>query len=482
LLAERPLARIPLTVAEAAQRMRLGELSSVELTGAVIARADALDARLGTYLARFDSQALAAAAEADRELASGVDRGPLHGIPVAVKDNLAAREGPTTAQSLVFDSPWVPGYDAPVVWRLRQAGAVLTGKTTLAEFAVGLPDPLKPFPIPRNPWDPRTYAGGSSSGSGSGVATGMFLAAIGTDTGGSIRMPAAWCGVTGLKPTFGRVPKSGCVPLSFSLDSVGPLARSAWDCAAMLRVLAGHDRSDPDSSELPVPDYLAELTGDLSGVRVGVARGDDVLPDSADPALTRCYEDATAALESLGASAIEVSLPLWSEASFATIVTLASDAVAYHRPNVGTRWAEYFSATRALLAQGSLLSAADYVQAGRVRRAAQRRLRRLFGEVDLIVSPTTTSGAFAYDEHDVLPDLEAVDATLLTGYWSAVGYPALAVPMGFTADGLPLSRQVAGRPFDEALVLRAGDAYQRITNWHVQEPPLVREPRCEEAR
>lgn len=459
---------------DAASRIRSRELTSVELTTAVLARADALDARLGTYLARFDDQALSAAATADRELAAGVDRGPLHGIPVAVKDNVAAREGPTTAQSLVFDSSWAREKDAPVVDRLRRAGAVLTGKTTLAEFAVGLPDASKPFPIPRNPWDTDTYAGGSSSGSASGLSAGMFLGAVGTDTGGSIRMPAAWCGVTGLKPTFGRVPKSGCVPLSYSLDHVGPLARSVWDCAAMLRVMAGHDPSDPDSSRLPVPDYLAELTPSLAGVRLGVAR-DSHFPASADPSLAPCFEAAVAALESLGASPVEVSLPYWSETSFATIVILTADAVAYQQPDLRDRWHDYFSGTRAVLAQGSLVSAADYVQAQRVRRTAHRALRRLFRDVDVVICPTTSTGAFAYDEHDVLPDLEAVDESLLTGYWSGVGYPALALPMGFTAAGLPLSLQIAGRPFEEGLVLRVGHTYQRITSWHLQVPPLVSE-------
>lgn len=464
---------IPPTVRDAAALIRSHELTSVELTTAVLARADELDARLGTYLARFDDQALSAAATADRELADGMDRGPLHGIPVAVKDNLAAREGPTTAQSLVFDSSSMLGTDAPVVDRLRRAGAVLTGKTTLAEFAVGLPDPSKPFPLPRNPWDAGSYAGGSSSGSASGLAAGMFLGAVGTDTGGSIRMPAAWCGVTGLKPTFGRVPKSGSVPLSDSLDHVGPLARTVWDCAAMLGVLAGHDPNDPGSAELPVPDYVAGLDGDLAGVGLGVVRGND-FPESADPSLMPCFADAVAALESLGASSIEVSLPHWDEANFATVITLTADAAAYQQPVMRDRWQDYFAATRAVLAQGSLISAADYAQAQRVRRATDSALQRLFRAVDVVVTPTTSTGAFAFDEYDVLPDLEAVDESLLTGYWNAVGYPALALPMGFTSDGLPLSLQIVGRPFEDGLVLRVGAAYQRVTDWHMRVPPMVR--------
>ena len=259
-----------MSVKDAAASLRSGEMTSVELTTAVLARADEVDAQIGAYLARFDEPALAAAERADTELAAGVDRGPFHGIPVGVKDILAASEGPTTAQSLILDPAWGAGKDAPIVKRLREAGAVITGKTTTMEFACGMPDPTKPFPIPRNPWDLGTWPGGSSSGTGNGIAAGLFLAGIGTDTGGSIRMPAAFCGVSGLMATFGRVPKSGCTPLGYSLDHVGPLARTAWDCAAMLQILAGYDPSDPDCKDVPVPDYLSALSGSLRGVRVGV--------------------------------------------------------------------------------------------------------------------------------------------------------------------------------------------------------------------
>src|SRR5579859_7957822 len=311
----------PLSVQEAAARLRTGELTSVELTAAVYQRADEFDARVGTYLARFDDQALGTAALADKELAAGVDRGPLHGIPVGVKDILAAREGPTTAQSLILDPAWGAGKDAPIVKRLRDAGAVITGKLTTMEFAIGMPDPTKPFPIPRNPWDLRTWPGGSSSGTGSGIAAGMFLAGIGTDTGGSIRIPAAFCGVSGLMPTFGRVPKSGCTPLGYSLDHVGPLARSAWDCAAMLGVLAGYDPSDPDCADVAVPSYVDQLDGSLAGLRLGVVR-ENHFPADGDPALPGAFEAALKALESLGATLVEVTLPLYPEMSVAMMVTV----------------------------------------------------------------------------------------------------------------------------------------------------------------
>jgi aspartyl-tRNA(Asn)/glutamyl-tRNA(Gln) amidotransferase subunit A len=257
------MAKFPLTLSEAAEQLRSGQVTSEVLTRTVLERADRLDDRLGTYLARFDEEALASAKQADADFAAGVDRGPIQGIPVGIKDILAMAEGPTTAQSLVLDREWGAGRDAPVVARLKAAGAVITGKVTTMEFAIGMPDPTKPFPLPRNPWDTDTWPGGSSSGTGNGVAAGLFFAGIGTDTGGSIRIPAAYCGVSGLMPTFGRVPKSGCVPLGYSLDHIGPLARSARDCGAMLGAIAGYHPSDPTAVDRPVPDFLAGLDGTL---------------------------------------------------------------------------------------------------------------------------------------------------------------------------------------------------------------------------
>src|SRR3954453_13918102 len=280
----------PLPIQQAAAALRAGDVTSVELTQTTIDRATRLDDLLGSYLVRFDDEALATAEQADADFAAGVDQGPLQGLPVGAKDILAAKEGPTTAQSLVLDPAWGAGKDAPIVRRLREAGAVITGKTTTMEFAIGVPDFSKPFPIPRNPWNTDTWPGGSSSGSGSGVAAGFFLAGIGSDTGGSIRLPAAFCGVSGLMPTFSLVPKSGCVPLGYSLDHVGPLARSAWDCAAMLQALAGFDPSDPYSVERPVPDYLASVGGGMAGIRVGVMREHHL--ESCDAEVAAVFEAA----------------------------------------------------------------------------------------------------------------------------------------------------------------------------------------------
>jgi aspartyl-tRNA(Asn)/glutamyl-tRNA(Gln) amidotransferase subunit A len=468
------MSEIPLSITEAAAKLRDGSLTSVELTSAVLARADAYDGEVGSYLARFDEQALAAAATADSDLAKGVDRGPLQGIPLGVKDIIAAADGPTTANSLVLDPAWGAGKDAPVVSRLKSAGAVITGKLTTMEFAIGSPDPTKPFPLPRNPWDTKTWPGGSSSGTGSGVAAGFILGGLGTDTGGSIRIPAAFCGVSGLMPTFGRVPKSGCTPLGYSLDHIGPLARSAADCGAMLQVLAGYHASDPDCVNLPVPDFSAGVgKGTLAGMRIGVERAHHS-PAGADPAARACFEAAVGTLEGLGATVVEVELPYYEAMQAATMVTMCGEALAYHMPDMRSRWSDYFAATRLMVIQGALASSADFVQAQRVRRVAVKALTELFETVDVVVTPTASRGAMAYDEiSGGLLEVAELFELVHTPYWDAVGNPVLVVPMGFTAEGLPLSLQMGGRPFDEATLIAAGDAFQSVTDWHRQVPALV---------
>ncbi|OHV48877.1 amidase [Pseudofrankia sp. BMG5.36] len=459
-----------LTITEAAAALRSGATTSVALTSACFAAADAHDGALGVYLARFDELALAAAAKADEELAAGVDRGPLHGIPLGVKDIIAAEGGPTTAQSLILDPAWGEGIgDAVVVARLRAAGAVITGKSSTMEFATGMPDPEKPFPIPRNPWNPEHWAGGSSSGTGSGVAAGMFLGGLGTDTGGSIRCPSAFNGITGLKQTFGRVPKSGCVPLGYSYDHIGPMARSARDCAIMLGVMAGHDPSDATSVDMPVPDYTAGLTGSLEGVRIGVDLLEDHARNPADPVLDGRIAAALEVLREAGATLIPLRLPFYREARDATIIGAMAEALAYHRTDLAGRWADYGAATRAIVATGTFVTGADYVQVQRFRRHLCREVATLFGDVDLIATPTAAAGAPRIDELGA----DAVLGNLHTQYWNSTGHPALSIPIGLGATGLPLALQLVGRPFGELAVLDAGHAVQRRTDWHLARPPLA---------
>lgn len=322
------MAALPNTIEEAGALLRAGELSSGDLVEASIASADRLDRWLGVYLARFDERARADARNADCELADGHDRGLLHGIPIGVKDMIDMSGIPTTAQSRVPNPEWYAGRDATVIRRLRAAGAVLTGKTTLMEFGCGIPDAAVTEPLARNPHNPDRWAGGSSSGSASGVAAGMFLAALGGDTAGSIRMPAAFCGVTGLMPTFGRVPKSGCIPLGYSFGRTGPLARSAGDCAAVLAALTGSGRppTRPDAG--------------MNGLRVGVVTAGH-FPAGVDPALRGCFDAAIEAFTALGARPREVELPFAEELVTATFVTATSEGLAQHRRHVGAHWSDY---------------------------------------------------------------------------------------------------------------------------------------------
>jgi aspartyl-tRNA(Asn)/glutamyl-tRNA(Gln) amidotransferase subunit A len=361
------------------------------------------------------------------------------------------------------------------VSRLRAAGAVITGKLVTMEFAIGVADATKPFPIPKNPWNLDHWPGGSSSGTGNGVAAGLFYAGIGTDTGGSIRIPAAFCGTSGLMATFGRVPKSGCAPLGYSLDHIGPLARSARDCAEFLQVIAGYHPSDESCVDRPVDDYVIGLTGDLTGMRIGVERANH-FPEQADPAAVATFEAAVAQLAALGAELVEVELPYYAETMAVQMLTMTSEALAYHRNDFQQRWDDYFDSTRLFVSIGALSSSADFVQAQRVRRLVQERLAAVFTDVDAIVGPTAVVGApplEAMKIGEMLASRTSMMRTMFTGYWDVVGNPALVVPMGFTADGLPLSLQIAGRPFDEAGILKIGDAYQTATNWHLAVPPVA---------
>jgi aspartyl-tRNA(Asn)/glutamyl-tRNA(Gln) amidotransferase subunit A len=463
----------PLTIQDAAARLGSGNLTSVALVEHMIDEADRLDPILGVFLRRFNDAALAAAREADLEREAGNARGPLHGIPFGIKDILAAREGPTTGQSLVTSRTWGPGRDALAVARLRDAGGVILGKTTTMEFAMGRPDFSKPLPIPRNPWNLDHWTGGSSSGTANGVAAGLFLGGLGTDTGGSIRTPAAYCGISGLKATYGRVPKSGCIPLGFTLDHVGPMARSAWDCAAMLNSLAGSDSSDPASATFPVTDYLTGLEDGIRGLRVGVERAHH-FPPEADSRLAQTFDAALAELESLGARLTDVSLPLYDQARAATMLSSFAEGLAYHRSDLRQYWNDYFAGSRQTVSRGAFMSGADYVQAQRVRRVVQAALHELFETVDVIVMPTAAVAAPRLDAGIADITAERARRNSFTPYWNAVGYPTLVVPMGQAANGLPLSVQIAGRPFDEVTILRTGHTYQKVTDWHLRVPPLQR--------
>jgi aspartyl-tRNA(Asn)/glutamyl-tRNA(Gln) amidotransferase subunit A len=461
---------LPLTISAAATALRDGTLTAVDLVQATQRRADVLDPALGVYLMRLDESALSAAAAADKELASGLDRGPLHGIPIGIKDIISTSDGPSTAQSLILRPEFADQGDALVVSRLRAAGAVIAGKVTTSEYACGMPDDSKGFPRPRNPFGLDYWTGGSSAGSGGGVAAGLFLGALGTDTGGSIRIPASWCGISGMKQTFGRVPKSGCVPLGFSFDHIGPMTRSARDAAAMLAVLAGHDESDASSVDVAVPDYLGALTGSMEGLRVAV----DLTPLShpnCDPDIAAMMLAAVAVFTDAGALVTEVTLPFARELETVTMSGLFGEAFAYHRGDLQKRWLDYGRSARRMLTTGAMITAADYVQMQRVRRVALRAMTGMFERFDVVINPTAVIPAPTGDHLSY----DRLGGTVLTSYWNALGYPAMSIPMGLTSGGLPAGLQLAGRPFDEATVFRAADAFQQLTTHHLAEAATVLE-------
>jgi aspartyl-tRNA(Asn)/glutamyl-tRNA(Gln) amidotransferase subunit A len=466
---------IPLTITEAGEALRDGSLTSVELTRAVQEAADRLDETLGTWLARFDETALARAAEADAELAAGNDRGPLHGIPLGIKDILATDEGPTTAQSLVLDPTWGDQGDGPVLRRLREAGAVILGKTTTMEFAIGRPDFAMPFPVPRNPWNPDRWTGGSSSGTGNGVASGQMLGGLGTDTAGSVRLPASYNGITGHKPTFGLVPKSGCVPLGLSYDHIGPMTRAARDAAAMLDVMAGPDPSDRTTVEGPAGSYLDLVDrggpdgNGLDGLRIGRLSNAEIDRSSA-PSTRVVFDRAVDELAAAGADVVEVEVPHYRELSAGAFLALEAEAFAWHRRHLIERWDDYGRPTRLTIVQGALIGAGDLVQIERVRHLARALVVDLMDRdgIDLLISPTTGWAAAPFAGAD--PEAIATSA-LHTPAWNSTGFPALSVPMGFDDDHLPLGLQLIGRPLADGLVLAAGHAYQRRTGWHLEVPP-----------
>jgi aspartyl-tRNA(Asn)/glutamyl-tRNA(Gln) amidotransferase subunit A len=407
-------------------------------------RADRIDPVLGAFLHRFPLT--------EKE----VD-GPLAGTLVGVKDIIAVAGAPSSAQSAVHDPEWWADRDAPVVARLRAAGAVIAGKTTMAEHALSRPDRDAAFPLPRNPFDLNRYPGGSSSGSANGVAAGLFDVGIGTDSNGSIRIPAALCGVTGLKPTQGLLPADGILPLSRSMETAGPLARTAHECARLLAVMA--DRLD----ELDRP-----RRADLAGVRVGVPR--DLVQYAA--ALTDdakvAFDAALAELAEAGAEVVDVQVHEVFPLVAAQMVTLLVEAFEVHGSRLRTRWSEYGRPFRWNVALGGVLTAETYLRAQRVRRWGADALRSRLSEVDVLVTPAWPGAAPRYDDAAGLQTI-----SWLPSVWSAVGFPALAMPMGADADGLPLSLQLAAAPGRDFELTAIADVYQRRTSWHHRSPSVT---------
>jgi aspartyl-tRNA(Asn)/glutamyl-tRNA(Gln) amidotransferase subunit A len=458
-----------LTISEAANGIRRGEFSPLELTKACLARIEAIDGKLHSFITLTADRAIEQAREAEKELHSGTDRGPLHGIPIALKDLYATKGIRTTCHSAVLEH-WIPDHDATAVTKLQEAGTILLGKLGMHEFAFGGPSVDAPFPAVRNPWDTAHIPGGSSSGSGAALAAGVCCGALGSDTGGSIRTPSSHCGIVGIKPTYGRVSRYGVVPLSWSLDHAGPMARSVEDCSTLLQVIAGYDVKDPASANVAVPNFSAQLKDGIKGLRVGVPRArwfDE--NKGADPETEAVFNDALKFLASLGAVIVEIDGQLFSNARKANQTILVCEAYAYHEKTLQATPMKFGSSVRRRMLEGAFLSAADYLTAQRARSVLNDQIRANFSRVDVFATPSAPRPPEAFESMD--PNEQNLRPNF-TNPFNLTGLPAISVPCGFTSGNLPAGLQIAAQPFEEATCLRVAYAYEQATEWHKRRPPI----------
>jgi aspartyl-tRNA(Asn)/glutamyl-tRNA(Gln) amidotransferase subunit A len=443
------------------------EISPVEVIDAFLERIEAVQKKINIFITVLEREARRAAQQAEDEIVKGHYRGPLHGIPLAAKDLFFTAGVKTTCGTRIL-ADFVPEENGTVISRLIEAGAILVGKTNMHEFAFGTTNLNNHYGHARNPWNSDHITGGSSGGSAAAIAGSCALLTLGTDTGGSIRIPSALCGTVGLKPTFGRVSKYGVYPLCWSLDHPGPMTRTVADAAIALSFMAGHDPKDPCSKDVPVRDYYSCLTGDIKGVRVGVP--DTFYFEQIEPEVKAGVKKAVDGLKDLGAEVRPVRIPDLDEAAAATLLILSSEAASclekFHR----TRPNDIGDDVRARLDLGAVQLATHYVKAQRIRRIAQENFSRVLTEVDVLVTPGVSITAPRLEESIVRLDDDDVPVgvalTRCTRIYNLVGLPSVSVPVGLSQAGLPIGIQIAGRPFDEELVLRVAEAYER----HIYQP------------
>ncbi len=464
-----------ISLVSAVRLIRQRELSPVELVQTILNRIGTYGKSINAYIACYADQAIQAARRAEDAIAHGRPLGPLHGIPLAVKDLFFTAGLPTTAGTRVLKD-FVAQEDATVIHRLKEAGAILLGKLNLHELAYGITNDNPHFGAVRNPWNLDRISGGSSGGSAAAVAASLCLGSLGTDSGGSIRIPAACCGVVGLKPTYGRVSRSGVVPLAWSLDHVGPITNVVEDAALLLQVLAGPDPGDVTTSRQPVPDYCQELEGDLKGIRIGLPRDFFYDPSEVDPSIITAVEGAIKDLQGAGARVEEVSIPLLRHAPAIQFLTLASEATANHGRLLRTHSRELGIDVRRRLEMGEFLGASQYLRAQQARRLLMRQFAALFHQVDLLITPTLPIVAPPLGEQTVtirgMQKRLQPTITRLTSPMNLTGLPAITVPCTANAEGIPVGLQMVGRPFDEVTLLRGAFAYQQLRPWHARRPPF----------
>jgi len=456
---------VPLTIRELSRRIRDRSISPVELTRDCLARIEKLNPTLNAFITVTADSALDQARVAEQEIFRGDYRGPLHGIPIGLKDILDTAGVCTTAASALFKDR-IPDEDAEVVRRLRAVGAIILGKQNLHEFAYGGSSMISFFGEVHNPWDVSRVAGGSSGGSAASVAAGLGFAAVGTDTAGSIRLPAACCGVVGLKPTYGRVSARGVVPLSWSYDHIGPITNSVCDAGLMLQVLAGYDPADPASVDAPVPNFVATIAQLPPRLLIGVPRA--FFFDDLHPEVAAAIEKAIEIFRELHAEIHDVTLEVSTDRTLAS-----AEAYAYHESFVARSPELYQPATLARIQSGAKIAASNALRAGRDLHASRHAIRKIFDEVDVLLTPTVPIPPPVIADLQKHPDdLRPQEMIMLrnTRPFNVWGIPAISVPCGFTKDGLPIGLQLAAAPWREDVVLQAAHAYEQATNWHKRAP------------
>lgn len=465
---------LELTLTQAAEKVINGEVSPLELVEANLERIDQHNDTLKTFISVHADEARRVAKASAELLAAGHPLGALHGVPIALKDNVALKGLTTTAGSKVLES-WVPDTDATIASRLKGAGAIILGKTNMHEFAWGGTSDNPHYGAAANPWDPERFPAGSSGGSGAAVAARMCYGAIGTDTGGSIRLPAAINGVVGIRPTIGRVSNHGVIPLAYSMDTVGPMTRTVEDNAVMFQAIAGYDRRDGGSAHVPTDDYQADLGRGVEGMRIGIVPG--YFFHHLQPPVHDAVRGALSVFEKLGATIVDVEMEHIHGNISAQLTIEAAEPSAYHQRWLREHPEHYGEDVRTLLEVGELLLATHYIQAQRYRTLLRTEFLDAFRDVDVFICPTLPFTATRIGEMEVVIEDDNPEAMLsaimqFTGVPSLTGLPSLNVPCGFDNDGLPVGMQIIGAPFAERALYRVGAAFQSDTDFHTRTPPL----------
>ena len=463
-----------ISATELASLIKSREISPVEATEAYLERIPQVDGKLNSYITVTSERAMADARQAEQEIVSGKYRGPMHGIPIGIKDQVYTKGILTTGGSTILKD-FVPTEDATVVTKLNEAGAVLLGKLNMSEFAMG--DAFEhPYGRPHNPWDLSRNAGTSSSGSGAATAAFLCATSLGEDTGGSIRGPASFCGLVGIRPSWGRVSRHGVLGASWSMDQVGPISRTVADCAITLAAIAGHDPKDGYTWDIPVPDYLADMSGGVQGLKIGVIT-ERVEGDAVDPQVRDLVLKAIAQLGELGAVISDIEIPLIAQSAAISTAVTYGDVSGVHREGIDQRLKEYDYNIQLRLLTGAILPAQAHQKAVRLRHMIRQQILDALDQVDVLVMPTSSIPASTLPEKAGVESKAAFMEMLggrrsFTAPFNLASVPALSINCGFTSEDLPVGLQIAGKPFDESMVFRVAHAYEQATDWHTRRPPV----------